>query len=196
MNSKKLLMAGCLLLLLFKQSPAQSDTPRIELGAQFALIGLDSVRPALSDVTAAGFGGRVTWNLNHRYSLEGEANYFPRDQRERRQQTQALFGLKTTWRIENAGAFLKIRPGLLRSSIEQTVVCVTAPCLPLVKTRNDFTLDVGGGLEFYTSPHTMVRFDFGDTIIRYNNVPCLGAGCPRRATTHNFQFNAGVGWRF
>lgn len=196
MKNQKYLMTGCLLLLLFNQAQAQSETPRIEFGAQLALIGLDSVRPALSDVTAVGVGGRITVNLNHRYALEGEANYFPQDRRERSRQTQALFGLKTTWRIENAGVFLKFRPGLLHSRVAQTVVCVTAPCLPLVRTRNDFALDVGAGLEFYSSRHTMVRFDFGDTIIRYDKLACVGSGCPRSATTHNFQFNAGFGWRF
>jgi hypothetical protein len=70
-------------------------------------------------------------------------------------------------------------------------------------------VDVGGVLEFYPSRRIVVRFDGGDTIIRYNQrtfdflvfpmgstTPVLTPITQPAYTTHNFQFTAGVGFRF
>ena len=63
-------------------------------------------------------------------------------------------------------------------------------------------MDVGGVVEFYPSSRIVTRFDFGDTIIRYGeyrresfvaSVPFLSRP---PETKHNFQFSAGVGFRF
>jgi hypothetical protein len=69
-------------------------------------------------------------------------------------------------------------------------------------------LDIGGVLEFYPSRRIFTRIDAGDTIIRLgetrvNNLT-VGAGnqfviIPTTipgSTAHNFQFSAGVGFRF
>jgi hypothetical protein len=42
----------------------------------------------------------------------------------------------------------------------------------------------------------MMRFDFGDTIIRLGGINCLFPGCLGADITHNFQFNAGIRLRF
>jgi hypothetical protein len=69
-------------------------------------------------------------------------------------------------------------------------------------------MDVGGVLEFYPTRRTLVRFDAGDTIIRYGEhreAATLIALAPLdqspittapSETRHNFQFTAGVGFRF
>jgi hypothetical protein len=64
-------------------------------------------------------------------------------------------------RIENAGVFLKVRPGLIH--FDQA-----APSLVGRDTFNatNFALDLGAGLEFYPSRHMMAPCNFGDTIIR------------------------------
>jgi hypothetical protein len=173
------------------RAQAQYETPKLELGMQFALLGLDGAQPVLSDATEPGFGGRITWNLNHHYSVEGEVNLFPNDRLERGRITQALFGMKMSARIENAGVFLKIRPGLIH--FDQA-----APILTGRGSFNatNFAIDLGAGLEFYLSRRTMMRFDFGDTIIRLGGINCPFPGCPGADISNNFQFNAGIGWRF
>lgn len=62
---------------------------------------------------------------------------------------------------------------------------------------------MGGVLEFYPSRKIVTRFDLGDTIIRYGERNALS---PDSLSTtlvvipaeieHNFQFSAGLGFRF
>ena len=114
---RNVLMVGIalasLLLLSHLRVMAQDETPKLELGVRFALLGLDGVKPVLPGTTDPGVGGRITWNLNYRYSVESEVSFFPKDQLERGCRTLALFGLKMSARIENAGVFFKIRPGFI-----------------------------------------------------------------------------------
>ncbi len=172
---------------------AQDETPKLELGARFALLGLDGVKPALPGTTDLGFGGRITWNLNYRYSVESEVSFFPKDQLERGRRILGLFGLKMSARVDNAGVFLKIRPGFI--SFKQAGWTPTLVDISSFNTKN-FALDLGGGLEFYPSRHTMFRFDFGDTIIRLGGITCPVTNCSRSDISNNFQFGLGVGLRF
>jgi hypothetical protein len=172
------------------RAQAQDETPKLELGLQLALLGLDGAQPVLPGATEPGFGGRITWNLNHRYSVESEVNFFSNDQHERGRRTQALFGMKMSARIENAGVFLKVRPGFIH--FNQAAALAGGGSF----NATNFALDLGAGLEFYLSRHTMARFDFGDTIIRLGGINCPSPGCSRNDISNNFQFNAGIGWRF
>ena len=70
------------------------------------------------------------------------------------------------------------------------------------RSKTHFSTDVGGVLEFYPSRRLVTRFDFGDTIIRYGprralifTDPATNITLPA-GTRHNFQFTAGVGFRF
>jgi hypothetical protein len=63
-------------------------------------------------------------------------------------------------------------------------------------------MDVGGVLEFYPTRRIVTRFDGGDTMIHYRSFdvpifffPLQTFRIPAE-TTHNFQFSAGVGYRF
>jgi hypothetical protein len=68
--------------------------------------------------------------------------------------------------------------------------------------------DVGGVVEFYPSKRIVTRFDVGDTIIRYGDTTVTSIQGPIDGpftlvpitiggeTRHNFQFSAGVGFRF
>jgi hypothetical protein len=105
----------------------------------------------------------------------------------------ALFGLKMSARVDNAGVFLKIRPGFIH--FEQAGATPTLVDRGSFNTKN-FALDLGGGLEFYPSRHTMLRFDLGDTIIRLSGITCPVPGCSRGDISNNFQFGLGVGLRF
>ena len=65
-----------------------------------------------------------------------------------------------------------------------------------------FTTDLGGVLEFYPSKRTVVRFEGGDTILRfgphYEPDPITFRQLVKQPSriTHNLQITAGVGFRF
>jgi hypothetical protein len=72
--------------------------------------------------------------------------------------------------------------------------------------KTHFATDVGGVFEIYASRRVAARFDIGDTIIRYGERPgAFFFGGPNQPPTiftrdaetrHNFQFSAGVSFRF
>lgn len=137
---------------------------------------------------------------------------------------QALFGVKAGKRFERFGVFAKARPGFIRFSRavtgydRQTIRTSTDPTNPFsggefttprFGARTEFATDLGGVIEFYPSRRIVTRFDIGDTIIRYSSrtieftsyegTPFTGVVREFRQpaiTTHNFQFSAGIGFRF
>jgi hypothetical protein len=68
-------------------------------------------------------------------------------------------------------------------------------------SSTEVNLDVGGVVEYYTARGVILRFDLGDSVIRYaprtvrisDFVPPLEAG---GFTTHNWQGSFGVSFRF
>ncbi|HYE14862.1 MAG TPA: hypothetical protein VD968_10515, partial [Pyrinomonadaceae bacterium] len=71
------------------------------------------------------------------------------------------------------------------------------------RRKNYFSMDVGAVVEFYHSRRFFSRFDAGDTIIRYGERaqeiflgPQANFFQVPAETKHNFQFTAGVGFRF
>lgn len=124
---------------------------------------------------------------------------------------QMQFGVKVGKRFGSYGIFGKAAPGLIRfsdvSRLVGTETVIINPALPPVtlgvvssESKTYFSTDVGGVVEFYPSRRILIRFDLGDTIIRYG--PRAGLSVSNTIiqlpaeTKHNFQFNAGVGFRF
>lgn len=77
--------------------------------------------------------------------------------------------------------------------------------------KTNFATDIGGVVEFYPTKKVFTRFDFGDTIVRLRSTvlefPVLTTTGGTTtiviqripipaATQHNFQFSAGIGFRF
>ncbi len=197
------------------------DTPKIELGVQFSSLSINE--PDFAGTrTEPGFGGRFTYNLTDHVALEAEGNFFPRNDRDHSfsivrggNLAQAQFGVKAGKRFEKFGVFGKARPGFVSFSnalkeINFTTIGPPGQELfipdPRFGRRTYFAADVGGVLEFYPSRRIVTRFDFGDTIIRYGKRDgALLYGTPGTPTTmfeqpaetrHNFQFSAGIGFRF
>jgi hypothetical protein len=152
-----------------------------------------------------GFGGRIGFNAHRNVAFEAEGNWFPQESSTvGGRMTQFLAGLKVGGRGERAGFFLKARPGFVNFSYDDDS-CATGATpgnLCLVK-RNHFALDLGAVLELYPSKRSFVRFDLGDTMIRYyrqNNGIFLGGAGTNPGDdgfmTDNIQFSAGVGVRF
>ncbi len=174
-----------------------------------------------SHQTEFGFGGRFTYNFNKNVAVEAEANYFPTDRLARTgreseriigtneffrvflepqgRKFQAVAGPKIGYRWKKIGLFGKVRPGLFY--VERLPVIerlsLSLPIIGVAASENKtvfFSTDVGGVVELYPSKHTVLRFDIGDTIIRYS------AQEPKQFnpafTRHTLQFSTGLGFRF
>jgi hypothetical protein len=199
---------------------AQFETPKYEVGAQFSSLTLAD----FGNRTLPGFGARFTYNLNNSFALEAEGNLFPRDDRSSTfrnggRAVEGLFGVKAGKRWNRFGLFAKGRPGLIRFTRAEPEFTATAAELASgnlgpnafhTRALTHFALDMGGVFELYASRHWMTRIDAGTTMIRYGAISALaisgpiGGGGPLTVTTFqvpgnttfNFQFSAGIGYRF
>lgn len=175
---------------------AQSDAPKVEVGAHYTLLRFRDF-----DTTDSGVGGRLTFNLSDSFALEGEFNFFPEKRRNfaepfylDSQRYQGLFGVKYGVRGDSAGIFGKLRPGFVHfgeGTFDPTIQTLV-PVPPTAKST-EFALDIGGVFELYPSRHTVLRFDVGDTIINFGRSPVSNQP---GFTSHNLQISAGVGLRF
>jgi hypothetical protein len=197
---------------------AQSEElQKVEIGAHFTSLSLN--KDFYTD-TEPGFGGRLTYNLTRSLAIEAEANFFPRDKgisfRDGGRAIQGLFGVKLGKRYKRFGIFGKARPGFISYSqgffsyiIPATPIIDPSTSIPIKTERlTHFAFDIGGVLEFYPSRRVFTRIDAGDTIIRLgetrfqsvtfdpgNQLVGIDFTVPG-STVHNFQFSAGVGFRF
>ena len=169
------------------QAQARSETPKVEIGAQYTLLRFRDF-----DITDSGVGGRVTFNLSDNIGIEGELNVFPQKRSNNltifplfidSTRTQGLFGVKTGLRSEKLGIFGKLRPGFVRFG-ESGVVPG--------QSFTQFALDFGGVLELYPSRSVALRFDLGDTVIRFGSNFTGGS----TFYSNNLQISTGVAFRF
>lgn len=212
-----LIVISMLLLTLSEEVTAQTtETRKYEIGVHFSSLNTD----ARQGRTDPGFGGRFTFNLTDNLALEAEGNFFPKKGsfsafRVGGQAVEGLFGVKIGKRYKRFGIFGKARPGLisfgegLREFVPSTTI-ITPDTFFTSRTHRltHFAADLGVVLELYVSRRIFTRFDAGDTIIRYGQTSftsfsgVLGGPFTQiqfnvpGATDHNFQFNAGVGFRF
>ena len=202
-----------------RELKAQTDeVPKFELGVHFTSI----TKPSFDNGdTEPGLGARFTLNLNRSVALEAIGNFFPHSCRfcgggNSGNISQGFVGVKAGKRFEKWGIFAKGRPGVVSFSQGNSTYVQTGPTGPLLfpfqfqqKRLNNFAVDLGGILEFYPTKRLVTRFEAGDTLIHYGSRnsnsltidPVTGATVlfpftTRSETRHNFQFSAGVGWRF
>jgi hypothetical protein len=218
----------------FQIAQGQSNERKLEVGGQFTwarlpiLTGTVTTFPCLvppcpvgatfskDHTNELGFGGRFGYNVNSYVTVEAEGNFFPRDRNfAGGRKMQGFFGAKVGKRFDKVGLFGKARPGFMRFSrgdyrLARGCIAVFPPPLacfdPVATTR--FAFDLGGVAELYPSKNTIVRFDAGDTIIRFGNrnvagfdplsgLAGSGVAIPVAAETkHNFQGSIGIGYRF
>ena len=191
----------------------ERDAPKLEIGVQHSTLSVD--RPVFGGTEhAVGFGGRVTYNLTDYFAVEAEGNLFPSGTRSDYvtggAARQAQFGAKVGKRWRRFGLFAKARPGLVSFGDTLRPAQVGSGAVTVFnfegERKTHFSMDVGGVMEFYPSRKMLVRFDAGDTVIRYGEhaellpapFPSLGSaiGQAPSEVKHNFQFTAGVGFRF
>jgi hypothetical protein len=171
---------------------AQSESPRFELGPTFSVISLDHA----FEKTHSGVGERFTWNLSRHFAFDSVLTITPIEPQtaanvEGGRLTQGQFGIKAAWKRKRVGVFGKARPGFV--SFSQAIT--NEPNLFDQGLRTFFSFDIGGGAEVYPSARTVLRFDFGDTLIRYPVIP-TPFGTLGSSTTNNFQFSTSVQFRF
>jgi hypothetical protein len=200
--------------------------PRFEAGVQYTTLIINhptasrSSFPTVSGgrplTVETGVGGRFTFNLNDHLALEAALDYLPGDDLFASTSfggdaLQGQFGLKAGRRFRRFGLFAKARPGFLsfdraRRLVGTQIFTSGSQTFTLgvfqPGRKTFFETDVGGVVEFYPSRRLVARFDVGDTIVRYRGRVTEGfsfgtAILPEPDDTrHNFQFTAGVGFRF
>jgi hypothetical protein len=220
MKRNVILISAAIVILLscgHRATLAQSDeVQKFEVGAQFSSLSIDN---GGGTRTEPGIGGRFSYNVTNNFALEAEGNIFPKDNqfggfRNGGNAVEGLFGVKIGKRYKRFGFFAKARPGFISFSrgITQLIPTgVTAdPFAFNVRTDRltHFAADIGGVMEFYPSRRIFTRIDIGDTIIRYGETTFNTiTGSPGGTfitvpltipgdITHNFQFSAGIGFRF
>ena len=170
------------------QAQSQSETPKVEIGAHYTLLRFRDF-----SVTDSGVGGRVTYNISDNIGIEGELNVFPQKRSNDltlfplfidSSRTQGLFGVKTGLRSEKAGIFGKFRPGFVRFG--------ESGVLGVGQSFTQFALDIGGVFELYPSRSVALRFDVGDTVIRFGSNFTGGD----TFYSNNLQISTGVAFRF
>ncbi len=209
--------AAFILALLACAPPAlgqERDAPKVEIGVQYTSLSINHV-PAGGTENAVGFGARATYNFNDYFAVEAEGNVYPGGAQSRLltggAAQQAQFGVKVGKRWNTFGLFAKARPGLVSFGETLRPVAVGGGVFNgfdyVRERKTHFSMDVGAVLEFYPSRRTLVRFDAGDTMIRYGEhadivaapgtfLPFPVIGTRGGEVGHNFQFTAGVGYRF
>jgi hypothetical protein len=152
----------------------------------------------------------LTYNFAPGIGVEVQTDFYPADLqvfangRAGGRMLQVQAGPKIGKRFERFGFFGKVRPGAISFSDTIRADFVPNRFNPTFheERRTYFSLDLGGVLEFYPSPRIVTRFDVGDTMIHYDNtqVPFFSFSMPvidiPSRTRHQFQFSAGVGFRF
>jgi hypothetical protein len=204
-----------LVFVVVKNVKAQSDLPRIEVGVHYTFIDFNRSNQCGSCAEIRnGFGGRVTYNFNRNVAAEAILNFFPGDVFKivvppssfPKPRLQGLFGLKAGIHKERFGVFGAVRPGFMRfTPVTDCRTSDFSSCRDVLK--NEFTINFGGVAEAYLSRHAMVRFDIGDSYIRYPDTrflvadtgpqgPIVGVFTKRGFNTHNLQISIGAGFRF
>jgi len=176
-----------------------------EVAGQIALQsrGRETTLGAADVATEAGLGGRVTYDLIPHISVEAALTFFPHSEDSKTpfdggRSEQFLVGVKAGVRREKLGYFVRVRPGF--QSFSQAIESITInPTNIHTKSSTHGALDLGGGVEVYTSRRTVLRFDAGDTLIflgkatfPFSNQTFIVNG----GTANSFQFSTGFGWRF
>ena len=197
------------LLAITTTTQAQVSDHKFEAGAFFTSITLSDFKERTpgfdsGDATVKGMGGRLTYNLNENFAIDGEASFFPSNHfgnEEIGQKMQGFAGLKAGVRQKWVGIFAKARPGVMWfGEFQPKGSCTTTSFGSTcgVSHEKDFALDLGGVVEFYPAERAIIRVDLGNTLVRFQDrrfgtfTPTVVDG----GFKSNFQASLGFSWRF
>jgi hypothetical protein len=207
----KFILALLSLFVLAMPINAQVTDRKFEVGGFFTSITLDDFKERVSpgfasgDATVNGIGGRLTYNINENFAIDGEGTFFPSahlGNEESGQKMQGFVGVKAGARNKWVGAFAKARPGIMwfgefTSRGGCTPTSFGSVCG--VDHEKDFALDLGGVVEFYPAERAIIRVDVGNTLVRFQDRTLGTIGNPvilDGGFKSNFQVSLGFGWRF
>jgi Outer membrane protein beta-barrel domain len=185
------------------EARAQPNGHRMEISVHYTALNFSAIGE-----TEVGFGARLGFNVNDYLTIEGEGSYFSRHHLGNDLLTdkdQWLIGVKAGKRNRWVGAFAKVRAGIVGFPEIKTLrgFCGFGPdtlnCDRDPDSGRRFSTDAGAVFEFYPTRRVIVRADVSDSMIRFNDDTLLNRRGDRiRADgiSHNFQFTAGVGYRF
>jgi hypothetical protein len=183
---------------------AQSPEPRLETGVFFTSAKLERIGTTDhgAGTSTAGLGGRIAWRIVRHADVDGELSVHPRAG-VRGYRIQGFAGTKVgTW-IGRLGLHARARPGFLY--FEKDPFGVAAPGSTFLRPESagslEPALDLGASIQYATARGLLVRFDVGETIVRYNSrtivssqqLPPIEQGA---FTTRNRQWSIGLGKRF
>jgi len=159
------------------------------------------------DAAETGVGVRVSWHPAAPVGIEAEVTGYPGDfpggRPFSRGRIEGLFGITAGPRTGRLRPFARIRPGFLHildAPAPFPCLAIYPPPLScsLASGPTLAVLDIGGGAEAFTSPHTFIRVDVGDRLVRYPG-PALTSGRSVHADdffSHDFRLAVGSGFRF
>jgi hypothetical protein len=181
---------------------AQTLEQKVEVGLHYASINLTP----LDSRRESGGGVRLSYNINDYLAVEAEGNIFefaigdhPTDDV---LAVQGLIGVKAGLRNRRFGVFAKVRPGVANFpmlKVNRRFCSLILPCEGSGRSGSRFALDTGAVLEFYPTKKIILRFDVGDTMIRFKDDSLFRSSGLVRINdgfSHNFQWGVGVGFRF
>jgi hypothetical protein len=184
---------------------AQGTEQRYELGGLITYTFLREIgtRDVGVGTESAGLGGRLVYRAFPLLDLETEINFLPGNSATSGNHLQGFFGVKAGKRWKKGGIFLKARPGFIH--FRRDPFGVGKPGKSFFSTERATStepdVDLGGVIEYYTARGLILRFDLGDSVIRYARrtvrasefLPAVEAG---GFTTHNWQGSFGISLRF
>jgi hypothetical protein len=193
-------LGGLLLILLTPASRAQSDVPRFELGGHSTFISFQHTYP---NAEQAGIGATATWNLNSHLALDSAIDFLPTSLGVANPNgggsiLQSVAGLKAGVRKSRFGLFAKVRAGFFDVTAFETT-SFNPPAAAFVRLIQP-ELDLGAVAEVCISRRLSLRYDLGDTMVFYGKRTINQGGTSITAigsrTLQNFQFSAGIAFRF
>jgi hypothetical protein len=200
---KSALLAG-LLLTQPTVAVAQSPAPRLETGVFFTFAKLERIGTTDhgAGTSTAGLGGRIGWRLLRYVDADGELSVHPRAGVSG-YRIQGFAGTKVgTW-FGRLGVHAKARPGFLYFERDPFGVGAPGSTFPRSAWAGSLepALDLGASIQYVTPRGLVVRFDAGETIVRYTSrtvvtSPLLPPIEQGGFTTRNRQWSVGLGRRF
>lgn len=189
------------LLLLVPAAGAQ-ENPRFEVGPVFSFLHQGQANTQ----NQFELGARFSYNFSRHVAADGELVASPYATSvstifEGGHIIEGFAGVKVGWRWRKWGTYGKLRPGFL--SYSGAIRSVSLSSGQLVINRQFLiapAFDVGGVVEFYLSRRILLRYDTGDTIIRYGSRTFsseIGSPITERGFMRNaLQFSTGLSFRF
>ena len=192
----------CAALLLARPAAAQSEG-QFQAAVQFV-----AAPSSEFDSTDMGIGGRVSWLPGSLFGVDAELTFFPGDFPDDGPafsggRVEGLFGVTAGPRIGRLRPFVKLRPGFVtyqESPEPFACILIFPPPLQCALAGGDtvFALDLGGGVEFYPTPRTVVRIDAGDRAVRFDGPVFTSDRSVEEESffSHDFRFAVGGGLRW